>query len=143
MGPRGPIRTIIRIWRPTRWQALSERCRNPVGGHVVPADNIISDCVMGHHTAQGAYRDTRPSVPGKASRGRAGQGMPSRCIWPFSHVGATCSSASIRRSDQPCPDRKSTRLNSSHVEISYAVFCLKKKKKTKTNLKSMQKKSQK
>src|SRR5690349_22727987 len=29
-------------------------------------------------------------------------------------------------------DRKSTRLNSSHVEISYAVFCLKKKKK-KTN----------
>src|SRR5690349_23701249 len=29
------------------------------------------------------------------------------------------------------PDRKSTRLNSSHVEISYAVFCLKKKKKKK------------
>src|SRR3989442_11347135 len=29
------------------------------------------------------------------------------------------------------PDRKSTRLNSSHVRISYAVFCLKKKKKHK------------
>src|SRR3712207_8066185 len=29
-------------------------------------------------------------------------------------------------------DRKSTRLNSSHANISYAVFCLKKKKKTKT-----------
>src|SRR5438067_2128297 len=28
------------------------------------------------------------------------------------------------------PDRKSTRLNSSHVSISYAVFCLKKKKKS-------------
>src|SRR2546430_4139168 len=28
-----------------------------------------------------------------------------------------------------CPDRKSTRLNSSHSQISYAVFCLKKKKK--------------
>src|SRR3989442_10851704 len=28
-------------------------------------------------------------------------------------------------------DRKSTRLNSSHVRISYAVFCLKKKKKSK------------
>ena len=28
-------------------------------------------------------------------------------------------------------DRKSTRLNSSHVKISYAVFCLKKKKKRK------------
>src|SRR3712207_7208048 len=31
-------------------------------------------------------------------------------------------------------DRKSTRLNSSHANISYAVFCLKKKKKTKINL---------
>src|SRR5699024_11239867 len=29
-------------------------------------------------------------------------------------------------------DRKSTRLNSSHVSISYAVFCLKKKKKNST-----------
>src|SRR3712207_8213142 len=31
-------------------------------------------------------------------------------------------------------DRKSTRLNSSHANISYAVFCLKKKKKTRTQL---------
>src|SRR5690554_7489693 len=30
-------------------------------------------------------------------------------------------------------DRKSTRLNSSHVRISYAVFCLKKKKKKKSH----------
>src|SRR5438067_11212214 len=30
--------------------------------------------------------------------------------------------------DTLAPDRKSTRLNSSHVSISYAVFCLKKKK---------------
>src|SRR5256885_10189479 len=30
------------------------------------------------------------------------------------------------------PDRKSTRLNSSHLVISYAVFCLKKKTKTST-----------
>src|SRR5258707_2139798 len=30
-------------------------------------------------------------------------------------------------------DRKSTRLNSSHANISYAVFCLKKKKTTTTN----------
>src|SRR5690554_6999234 len=32
-------------------------------------------------------------------------------------------------------DRKSTRLNSSHVRISYAVFCLKKKKKKKIKIK--------
>src|SRR5436190_2572590 len=34
-----------------------------------------------------------------------------------------------RRSDRRRSDRKSTRLNSSHTVISYAVFCLKKKKK--------------
>src|SRR3989442_13931591 len=33
---------------------------------------------------------------------------------------------------RPLRDRKSTRLNSSHVRISYAVFCLKKKKPTTT-----------
>src|SRR5438874_13135134 len=37
-------------------------------------------------------------------------------------------------------DRKSTRLNSSHVEISYAVFCLKKKKKKNKKLRSTKKK---
>src|SRR2546427_6981807 len=36
-------------------------------------------------------------------------------------------------------DRKSTRLNSSHSQISYAVFCLKKKKKTKDNICEMMK----
>src|SRR5438874_6697470 len=36
-------------------------------------------------------------------------------------------------------DRKSTRLNSSHVEISYAVFCLKKKKKKKSKIKNKRK----
>src|SRR2546427_9626419 len=38
------------------------------------------------------------------------------------------------RKDRPKRDldRKSTRLNSSHSQISYAVFCLKKKKKTQT-----------
>src|SRR5699024_12856576 len=38
-------------------------------------------------------------------------------------------------------DRKSTRLNSSHVSISYAVFCLKKKKKTDLNVQTSIKRS--
>src|SRR6266567_7778494 len=48
-----------------------------------------------------------------------------------------CSSAgrashSLFQAQTVCgPDRKSTRLNSSHSQISYAVFCLKKKKKQK------------
>src|SRR5690348_17886209 len=38
-----------------------------------------------------------------------------------------------RRQSNQSQDRKSTRLNSSHPSISYAVFCLKKKKKKKQN----------
>src|SRR5690242_21567697 len=41
-------------------------------------------------------------------------------------VGGYC--AGQRRVSRRHLDRKSTRLNSSHVSISYAVFCLKKKK---------------
>src|SRR2546428_10302809 len=45
--------------------------------------------------------------------------------------GADVPSGPERESRLPyVQDRKSTRLNSSHDQISYAVFCLKKKKKT-------------
>src|SRR5438874_5228110 len=50
----------------------------------------------------------------------------------LSHGSRVCDSTGIH-AEKPdsslLRDRKSTRLNSSHVEISYAVFCLKKKKK--------------
>src|SRR5690606_41854763 len=44
-------------------------------------------------------------------------------------AGAEPGQAGLRALDIGLQDRKSTRLNSSHVKISYAVFCLKKKKK--------------
>src|SRR2546430_10318930 len=44
---------------------------------------------------------------------------------------ASCRVTSLQPMSQS-RDRKSTRLNSSHSQISYAVFCLKKKKKKKT-----------
>src|SRR2546430_6229011 len=44
---------------------------------------------------------------------------------PPEYVHATIAG---RRPALCCTDRKSTRLNSSHSQISYAVFCLKKKK---------------
>src|SRR2546421_8812402 len=46
------------------------------------------------------------------------------------HFGglATASDDDLGRDVAPGEDRKSTRLNSSHDQISYAVFCLKKKK---------------
>src|SRR5207249_8182849 len=46
---------------------------------------------------------------------------------PISAGGVTTLVIGITN-DRSVPDRKSTRLNSSHVSISYAVFCLKKKK---------------
>src|SRR5436309_8641275 len=45
-----------------------------------------------------------------------------------------------RQRRQAGQDRKSTRLNSSHVKISYAVFCLKKKKKKKKKIITRQRK---
>src|SRR5690242_20874700 len=41
-----------------------------------------------------------------------------------------CGGTRVSRDVVTLGDRKSTRLNSSHMSISYAVFCLKKKKKT-------------
>src|SRR3989442_2871804 len=51
-------------------------------------------------------------------------------------VGRSGSGRLREPGDQGCPagDRKSTRLNSSHVRISYAVFCLKKKKEGQVSL---------
>src|SRR5215210_8551920 len=44
------------------------------------------------------------------------------------HTATLNVSGSLQARRDPAPDRKSTRLNSSHRCISYAVFCLKKKK---------------
>src|SRR3712207_7891234 len=64
---------------------------------------------------------------------RTSENDPSETVW---EVG-TCPETEFRRrprgvetapiSHSSPPDRKSTRLNSSHANISYAVFCLKKK----------------
>src|SRR5256885_4433643 len=51
---------------------------------------------------------------------------------PRSH--ALPSPPATRPARSPPPDRKSTRLNSSHLVISYAVFCLKKKNTTTTRI---------
>src|SRR2546427_7873087 len=61
--------------------------------------------------------------------------------WRSRSTTTTSASASMPAGSSPQStrsrsreDRKSTRLNSSHSQISYAVFCLKKKKKLKTEL---------
>src|SRR3712207_7137875 len=71
------------------------------------------------------------SKPGILSR----TGKEASRILPPSHVATPCGDLHDAAARHPCirclrgGDRKSTRLNSSHANISYAVFCLKKKKK--------------
>src|SRR5256886_11165749 len=63
----------------------------------------------------------RRSCSGLARRGFHSRLAGDEILLPHQHKGEDC----------PCEedeDRKSTRLNSSHSQISYAVFCLKKKK---------------
>src|SRR5689334_24174570 len=69
------------------------------------------------------------STPSWPTRSRGSGATPTRCT-RSSTSGSTsgCTARSTCRARRR-EDRKSTRLNSSHSSISYAVFCLKKKKK--------------
>src|SRR5699024_11294567 len=49
-------------------------------------------------------------------------------LWSFPHKTAASLLLAVLPAQLSDKDRKSTRLNSSHVSISYAVFCLTKKK---------------
>src|SRR5690349_22396887 len=81
------------------------------------------------------------TIPRRRRRARARRSLRSGRI-PASRAaaspGAAPSAASAAR-PSVLRDRKSTRLNSSHVEISYAVFCLKKKKNNKKQQHTTQK----
>src|ERR1039458_10691931 len=76
------------------------------------------------------------NVVGNPSPAISGFPKPSPIRW-FKRVSAATSFYAafrplFRQVGRWCTDRKSTRLNSSHLGISYAVFCLKKKKTIKT-----------
>src|SRR3712207_8412427 len=76
------------------------------------------------------------ALPISASGDRSGCSVATDSAVGLNQGGDTCKSASPTSLTARCPsigswrsrpDRKSTRLNSSHANISYAVFCLKKK----------------
>src|SRR5205807_8715257 len=71
-----------------------------------------------HQASEGRAHAVRRRVPGSESRQRA------HGVGEHGHPRGA-----VPRAAAPPADRKSTRLNSSHLVISYAVFCLKKKKK--------------
>src|SRR5205807_10622810 len=73
---------------------------------------------------------SRARAQGRRDRPRPGEyGARGRFACAFGQAGADSLQPAIG-GRASCLDRKSTRLNSSHLVISYAVFCLKKKKET-------------
>src|SRR5690625_3747440 len=83
-------------------------CREPLGSRA-SADPRLSGPLDEESAVQPRRRPVYPPASSPLSRPRA-------------------SSPAAPHPPRPSRDRKSTRLNSSHVAISYAVFCLKKKK---------------
>src|SRR5205814_8538840 len=74
------------------------------------------------------FRSRTPNR-GRRARRRADYGPPF-----LSSVSTSFATAFSVSNTPKAVDRKSTRLNSSHLGISYAVFCLKKKKKNKNHI---------
>src|SRR5207244_9943586 len=83
-------------------------------------------------TATHALLSHRPAA-GRAPRPpqelmRGGISTNGRARWPGERAAAASADEDAMHKNEFIRDRKSTRLNSSHQIISYAVFCLKKKK---------------
>src|SRR5690606_41480597 len=99
---RTAVSCLVLAWCPAPLDTLSLHDALPIFHNEYGYENIIIGGIsMGNF---GAWRMIQKSTPG---------------IEYVKGIIAICGSGS---------DRKSTRLNSSHVKISYAVFCLKKKR---------------
>src|SRR2546426_6969198 len=101
--------------------AVSEVCAARVAAQADLSEERRPECPVGR---------TRLDPPAKGPVGRERPGERPRGEEPGERRGRH---QSVREDDVadrrgPRLDRKSTRLNSSHLVISYAVFCLKKKK---------------
>src|SRR5438477_9557991 len=94
-------------------QARSSRLRNPPQ---LADPRILAD----HHALAQVIHERRTRLRGNINRIGIGKRLHKR-------IGFPSVSAGYRLARGPRVDRKSTRLNSSHMSISYAVFCLKKK----------------
>src|SRR5688572_11060989 len=103
---------------------------------------LTGDDLLGDHLRDLVERDLIPAVQLGCHRGlEVTEGTDSQeerrtgDERSLSTTKITKTTKNCGRSNGPPKDRKSTRLNSSHSQISYAVFCLKKKKKKKKHTK--------
>src|SRR3712207_7238652 len=94
--------------------------RRPPRSTLFPYTTLFRSAGGGRRRGPGRDRQDHPAAPVPASAPRgAGDGGRRAAVGEPPGRGA----------GPAAPDRKSTRLNSSHANISYAVFCLKKKNK--------------
>src|SRR2546430_9357501 len=93
--------------------------RRPPRSTLFPYTTLFRSVVEGRMFMEGEFVDTVIGIPN--SRSEIVMLRP-----PDGGTGLELSSF-IRPNHEPGSDRKSTRLNSSHSQISYAVFCLKTK----------------
>src|SRR5437588_1133192 len=94
-------------------------------GDIVALKEVLSDDELMMITKKGIM--IRVPVEGIRISGRNTQGVK---VMNLTSGDLLVDVARVVKEDQAEKDRKSTRLNSSHTVISYAVFCLKKKKET-------------
>src|SRR5690625_5986594 len=132
-GRRGPIEGPEPLLRDTTRSSALARCQSgedllvdqSVGGHGVAAERAVLS-LEGREAAARLRddRDQREHVVQRELRfaGGSHRALGHQHVRPEVAIGAGAPEALHQ-------DRKSTRLNSSHVAISYAVFCLKKKTK--------------
>src|SRR3712207_8669646 len=100
--------------------------RRPPRSTLFPYTTLFRSAVKNRDPAHEEAVSTVLASSGEPSAG-AGRGMVSMRDEEMQRI-ADRAGLDQRRTE----DRKSTRLNSSHANISYAVFCLKKKKKEKS-----------
>src|SRR5206468_10417624 len=111
----------------------SFQIRDPLSAHGKVRATAVLPPTVGSCTPRLACPPTRCAKTARFfCRGRNERHLPSaKCSGPVAN-SAKPESAQTRSPSRT--DRKSTRLNSSHDQISYAVFCLKKKKKKYNNI---------
>src|SRR2546430_9059922 len=76
------------------------------------------------------FRSSNEAHPPRLASGGSHRPRPVRALRHDGREPRYVVPRDARRPEPAAQDRKSTRLNSSHSQISYAVFCLKKKKTT-------------
>src|SRR5438876_10545564 len=116
------------------WKGASTSMHNGEDGSTDVGLEVFSTCTQSTDGIPEAYAQRVPDVA-RWSEQAGCKGIlvysDNRLVdaWLASHI-------IIQNTTRLCPlvDRKSTRLNSGHPSISYAVFCLKKKKKKKTQI---------